>query len=35
MNDCGRFTYFYCEIKDDYSGERKVIGRKHVVVDVD
>jgi hypothetical protein len=33
--DCGGFTYLYCGIKIYYSCERKVIGRKHVVVDVD
>jgi tRNA-binding EMAP/Myf-like protein len=31
--DCGGFTNLYCGIKNN-SNERKVIGRKHVVIDV-
>jgi len=30
--DCGGFTYLCCGIKNYYSSERNIIGRKHVVV---
>jgi len=33
--DCGGFTYLYRGVKNYYSSERKVIGRNHVVADVD